>query len=182
MQKNEKQSFNSLVMVATLAMLIALEIVLSRLVPIINSQQLKISFAFLPVAIASYLYGIKGGAAVGGISDVLGAVLFPVGDFFPGFTFTAILQGVVFGFFLGKKSDGKFNTFLRAFIPVMITQICGSLLLNTFWISYMYHSPFIGVLVPRIMQTVAMIAVESAVIPLFCQSFSKIRSIKMLRN
>ncbi len=180
MSKN-KNNMKALVMLSSLAMLTALEVVLSRLVPVVSSQQIKVSFAFLPVAIAAYLYGIKGGALVAGVSDVIGALMFPVGEFFPGFTVTAILVGVCFGFFLGKSFDGKLNAFLRSFIPVMITQLVLSLGLNTFWISYMYHSPYLGVLVPRIVQTVVMIVVQSAIIPLFTEAFSKIRSIKMLR-
>ncbi len=181
MSKN-KSNMNSLVMLCTLAMLTALEVVLSRLVPVVSSQQIKVSFAFIPVVIAAYLYGIKGGALVAGVSDVIGALMFPVGEFFPGFTVTAILEGICFGIFLGKKADGKLNDFLRSLIPVLITQLVLSLGLNTFWISYMYHSPYLGVLVPRILQTVVMVAVQSAVIPLFVKSFSKIRAIKMLRN
>ena len=182
MSKTQKQSFNSLVMLATLAMLIALEVVLSRLVAPINTQFSKISFGFVPVAIAAYLYGIKGGAVVGGVSDVIGAILFPTGEFFPGFTVTAIFQGVVFGLFLGRKFDGKTNKVLRTVIPVIITQLLGSLLLNTFWISYIYHSSFKALLVTRLLQTLVMIAVEIVVIPLFTESFSKIRSIKMMRK
>ena len=177
-----KDNMSSLVMMGTLAMLTALEIVLSRLVPVVSSQQIKVSFAFVPVVIAAYLYGVKGGALVSGISDVLGAIMFPVGEFFPGFTLTAILIGAVFGIFLGKKADGKLNPFFRSFIPVLITQLVLSLGLNTFWISYMYHSPYLGVLVPRCVQTLVMIGVESVIIPIFIQAFSKIRTIKMLRK
>jgi len=182
MSAKKNKGFNSLVMLATLAMLIALEVVLSRLIAPINTQFSKISFAFVPVVVASYLYGIKGGAVVAGLGDVIGAVLFPSGEFFPGFTVTAILNGIIFGLFLGKKTDGKLNPFLRSFIPVMITQILGSFLLNTFWISYIYHSSFSALLATRLVQTVVMIAVEAVVIPVFTQSFSKIRSVKMLRN
>ncbi len=182
MSSNKNKSVNSLVMLATLAMLIALEVVLSRLVAPINTQFSKISFAFVPVAVGAYLYGIKGGALVGGVSDVIGAVLFPSGEFFPGFTVTAILNGIIFGLFLGKKADGKLNEFLRSLIPVTITQIFCSFLLNTFWISYIYHSSFSALLVTRLVQTIVMIAVEAVVIPVFVKSFSKIKSIKMLRN
>ncbi len=181
MSKN-KNNMNSLVMLATLAMLTALEVILSRLVPVVSSQQIKVSFAFVPVAMAAYLYGIKGGALVAGIGDVIGALMFPVGEFFPGFTLTAILEGVCFGIFLGKIFDGKTNDFVRSVIPVTITQIFLSLGLNTFWISYMYHSPYLGVLMPRIVQTLVLIAVQSAVIPLFIKAFSKVRAIKMLRT
>lgn len=182
MSKKQKQGFNALVMLATIAMLIALEVVLSRLVAPINTQFSKISFAFVPVVIGAYLYGIKGGIAVAGVADVIGAILFPSGEFFPGFTLTAILQGLIFGVFLGKKFDGKLNNFIRTLIPVLLTQILLSLLLNTFWLSYMYHSSFSALLVTRLVQTLVMTAVQAVVSPLFIESFSKIRSIKMLRN
>ncbi len=182
MSKSKNSNTNYLVMLSSIAMLIALEVILSRFVPIVSSQQIKVSFAFLPVAVGAYLYGIKGGAIVAGISDVIGAILFPVGDFFPGFTLTAVLTGICFGIFLGKKFDGKLNSFLRSFIPVIITQLVLSLGLNTFWISFMYHSPYLGVLVPRVLQTLVMIVVETVLIPVFVSAFSKIKSIKMLRN
>lgn len=183
MSQINKRGFNSLVMLATLAMLIALEVVLSRLVAPINTQFSKISFAFVPVVIASYLYGVKGGVAVAGIADVIGAVLFPSGEFFPGFTLTAILQGLIFGFFLSRKFDDKLkNVFVRTLIPVLLSQILLSLLLNTYWLSYMYHSQFSALLVTRVVQTLVMTAVQAVISPLFIKSFSKIRSIKMLRN
>ena len=182
MSKKGSSDFNSLVMLATLAMLIALEVVLSRLVAPINTQFSKISFAFVPVVIGAYLYGIKGGIAVAGVADVIGAILFPSGEFFPGFTLTAILQGLIFGIFLSKKSDGKLNLFTRTLIPVLLSQIFLSLLLNTFWLSYMYHSSFSALIVTRVVQTVVMTAVQAVVSPIFVKAFSKIRSIKTLRN
>ncbi len=181
MSKNKTNAKN-LVALATMAMLIALEIVLSRLVPVISSQQIKLSFSFVPVAIAAYLYGVKGGAVVAGVSDVIGALLFPVGAYFPGFTLTAVLEGVVFGVFLGKRFDNKLDTLLRAFFPVIITQLLLSLGLNTLWLAYMYESKFSALLLTRVPQTLVMTAVETMIIPIFTSSFSKIRQIKMLRS
>ncbi len=180
MPKNRNNSLNRLVMLASLAMLIALEIVLSRFVPVISTQQIKISFAFLPVAIAAYLYGIKGGAVVAGVSDVIGALLFPVGAYFPGFTLTAVLEGIIFGFFLSKKREGKMNVFLSALIPVLITQVFLSLGLNSLWISIMYNNPYTAMLLTRLVQTLVMIAVQAVIIPVFIRSFPK--QLKAIRS
>ena len=65
-------------MLMRLALLIALEVVLSRWLSF-NAMQYKIGFAFVPLAIAAVLYGPLGGMAVGGMSDLLGATLFPSG-------------------------------------------------------------------------------------------------------
>ena len=74
----------------TCAALIAAAIVLSRFLSI-NAWNLKIGFTFVPVFLAAYLYGPLGGAIVGGIADFLGATLFPIGAYFPGFTLTCVL-------------------------------------------------------------------------------------------
>lgn len=182
MSKNSKNGLNYLVKMSSLAMLTALEVVLSRLVPVVSSQQIKISFAFVPLAIAAYLYGAKGAALVAGVSDVIGALIFPVGDFFPGFTLTAVLRGICFGIFLGRMFDGKLNLFWRSAFAVTISQMFLSLILDTYWISFMYHTAFWGVLVPRILQTVVMICVQTALIPLFIRAISKNRAVKLLRN
>ena len=182
MSKNQSKNLNRLIELAVLAMLIALEIALSRFVPVVSTQQIKISFAFVPVVIASYLYGIKGGAIVGGVSDVIGAVLFPVGAYFPGFTLTAVLDGVVFGFFLSKKREDKFNPFLRIFLSVLISQVVLSWGLNTLWISVMYHNPYPALLMTRLVQTVVMALIKAVLIPVFTESFSKVKQIKMLRK
>ena len=79
-----------------LALLTAMQVVLSRFLSF-NTLSLKIGFAFLPVAIGAAVLGPVGGAIVGGLGDFLGAVLFPIGPYFPGFTLTTALSGVAFG-------------------------------------------------------------------------------------
>ena len=87
----------------TLSLLTALEIVLNRFLSI-NAWNIKIGFSFVPVVIGAMLYGPLGGAVVGALGDFIGALLFPIGPYFPGFTLTAFLTGAVFGLLL-KKGD-----------------------------------------------------------------------------
>ena len=79
-----------------LALLTAIQVVLSRFLSF-STLSLKIGFAFLPVTIGAAVLGPVGGAIVGGLGDFLGAVLFPIGPYFPGFTLTTALSGVAFG-------------------------------------------------------------------------------------
>ena len=115
-----------------LAMLTALEIVFNRFLSI-NTPYLKIGFSFVPVVVAAILYGPLGGGFVGAMGDFLGAMLFPNGPFFPGFTFTALLTGLCFGFFLHKK-----QTPLRAIGCVAVNQLLFSLLLNSLWLQILW--------------------------------------------
>ena len=67
-----------------LGVLTALEIVLSRFLSI-SAWNLKIGFSSVPVALAGMLFGPLAGGIVGALGDLLGAVLFPIGPYFPGF-------------------------------------------------------------------------------------------------
>ena len=130
----------------TMGLLVALQIILSRFFSI-NAWNFKIGFSFLPIAVAGMLFGPVGGAAVATVADVIGALLFPSGQFFPGFTLTALLGGLVWGIFLYRKQNNG-----RILCAVLIEQLALSLLLNTLWISILYSSPFVPLMVSRITQ------------------------------
>lgn len=144
-------------MLVTMALLVAIEIVLSRFLSI-NAWNLKIGFSFIPIVIAAYLYGPICAGIVAAMGDFLGAILFPIGPYFPGFTLTAFLTGVVFGLFLYQK-----NTMGRAFLAVLINQLLLSLLLNTFWISFLYDMPFTATFMTRILQCAILFPLQALI-------------------
>ena len=80
-----------------LAALTALQVVLSRFFSIPVGSVLKFSLGFLPVALAGALDGVPGACLVALVSDLLGALLFPQGSFFIGYTLTAVLSGAKAG-------------------------------------------------------------------------------------
>lgn len=141
-----------------MGVLIAIEIVLSRFLSI-NAWNLRIGFSFVPIAIAGMLLGPLSAGIVAAVADVLGAILFPTGPFFPGFTLTAFLTGVIWGIFLYRK-----QTPLRILFAVLINQLILSFLLNSLWISVLYGSPFMPLLATRIIQTAILIPVQFIVI------------------
>ena len=140
------------------ALLAALEIVLSRFLSI-SAWNTKIGFAFVPVALAALLLGPLNAGLVAALADFLGALLFPVGPYFPGFTLTAFLMGLCYGLFLYKK-----QSFARILLAVAIHQFVLSLLFNTLWISLLYGSPFGALLVSRLPQCALLTAVQLVVI------------------
>ena len=78
--------------VVYLGVLTALEIVLSRFLSI-SAWNIKIGFSFVPIAAAAMLFGPLPAAVAAALGDLLGAILFPIGPYFPGFTVTAFLTG-----------------------------------------------------------------------------------------
>lgn len=147
-----------------MSLLIALEIVLSRFLSI-SAWNMKIGFSFVPVVIAAILLGPLQAGLVGALSDFIGAILFPIGAYFPGFTLTTFLTGAVFGLFLHKQQDLK-----RILTAVLVNQFVLSLFLNTLWISVLYGTPYVPLLATRVVQCLILTAVQ-----LICiQAISKI--------
>lgn len=141
--------------VALLAMLVAIGVVLGRLVPVVNVWSTKLEFSFVSVMLAGYIAGPVGGAVVGGLIDLIGALLVPTGAYFPGFTVTAALAGLVFGFMFYKNINLP-----RIIIAVLSTQIVFTLLINTFFISILYTKAFSVLIVSRLLQAAIMSVVE----------------------
>lgn len=165
LQKSKKIiSIQSIVVMATL---VAMEIVLSRMLSY-SVWDMKIGFAFLPVVIAAIVLGPVRAAIVAALADFIGAILFPIGAYFPGFTLTAALVGVLYGLFLHKDQP-----FWKIVISVSIHQLILSLLLNTYWISVLYDSPFTALLVTRLLQCAVMIPVELLMIGLMVRTLGE---------
>lgn len=151
-----KLKSNPVAFVATAAVMIAAEIVLNRFCSI-NTMGLKIGFAFIPPTLAAILYGPGMGAAVWALADLLGAIVFPMGPYHPGFTVCAALMGALAGFMLypspaGVRREGERETFffsafrkrVRFFPNVVVTVVFNclvlGLLVNTAWVSMLYGS------------------------------------------
>ena len=163
----ESRKIISIQSIVVMATLVAMEIVLSRMLSY-SVWDMKIGFAFLPVVIAAIVLGPVRAAIVAALADFLGAILFPIGAYFPGFTLTAALVGILYGLFLHKDQP-----FWKILISVSIHQLILSLLMNTYWISVLYDSPFTPLLVTRLLQCAVMIPVELLVIGLMVKTLGE---------
>ena len=152
-----------------MALLIALEIILSRFLSL-SAWNTKIGFSFVPVVIAAILLGPVYAGIVGALADFVGALLFPIGAYFPGFTLTAFLTGMVYGLFLYKR-----QSLPRILGAVAVNQFILSLLLNTLWISVLYGSPFGPLLVTRLVQSAILTVVQIVVIELIVKALPRLR-------
>ena len=159
-----KQQKTTKIMV-TCALLVALQVILARFLSI-NTTFVVVNFSFLAVALAGILFGPLWGMAVGGVSDLVGASLFPFGAFFPGFTLTAALVGLVYGAFLHTKTgdlQGK-----SGWLRVVGASLSASLIrfvLNSVWLYIMYGAGLFGMLPARITETVCMVVAQLILLP-----------------
>lgn len=113
-----------------LAMLAALNVVTAEVMvfPVIP-KVLELSFGFVPIAVCGMLFGPVPAMLVAVVADVIGAAIFSAGDFFLGYTLTALLTGLFYGLFL-RRNDLKWYHVVIA--QTLVTVICYAGC-NTLW-------------------------------------------------
>lgn len=121
--------------VVFIALLIASEIVLARFLAI-RTPIISISFSFVPLMLAGMMFGWRWATFIATVADIIGALLFPSGAFFIGYTLTAALTGLFAGLLLyrpsGIKIDHRFLIRLGLYVLISTALLHGGL--NTLWI------------------------------------------------
>lgn len=145
--------------IANIALLIALEIVLSRFLSI-STPIVKIGFSFVPLSMLAMLYGPFYAASGAAIADIIGAVLFPLGAYFPGYTLTAALTGLTYGLLLYQRP----KSWWRILAAVLIVALLLNLGLNTVWIHMTTGKAYMVLLMPRIVKSLAMVPIMTLLI------------------
>lgn len=120
------------------ALFTASTIVLGRILSI-RTPIITIGFSFVPIMLSAIILGWKYSTFVATISDIIGALLFPTGSFFFGFTITAFFTGLTYGLLLYNKNEFKLNKkfIIKLIISTLIVTGILNGVLNTFWIYQM---------------------------------------------
>ena len=141
------------------AMLVTLDLLFTRLLAV-NTPLMKIGFGFAAVAMSAMLFGPLWAMLTAALGDLLGSVLFPVGPFFPGFTLTAALTGLIFGLCLYNRRRSR----LRPIIAAGLNCLLVTLVANTAMIAYISGNDFGILFTTRIVQFFVMFPVQSVVL------------------
>ena len=136
------------------AMLLALSVILGFFkIPLTQTSEIRLQV--LPVAIEGVLFGPLYGGILGGLSDILCFIVRPTGAFFPGFTVSAILQGVIYGVVLRRS-----QTVPRIIAAQTIDCILVSLILTPIWLMLLYGNAFIPIFVGRLPKVLIMFPIN----------------------
>ncbi len=155
------------------ALLIALDVVFSRVLAI-NTPLMKIGLGFAAVAVSAMLYGPAWAALTAALGDLIGALLFPTGAYYWGFTATAALTGLIFGLYLYRRE----GSWLRAFLAALTNCLLVTLVLNTALIVWKFKANLTALAAARIPQFFVMTAVQTAVIVAIQASTALLRLIR----
>ena len=158
-------------------MLVAFDVIFSRVVAV-NVLTFKIGVGFAAIAVCAMLYGPVWAGIAAALSDLIGALLFPTGAYFPGFTATAALSGVIFGLVLYKKRPD----FKRSLLAALCVGIIVTMFANTAMISFVYGPKFWPLFVTRLAEFGVMLVLQTAIITALGSSNALYGKILELRN
>ncbi|MGI6118494.1 MAG: folate family ECF transporter S component [Bilifractor sp.] len=145
--------------VAFCGVMAALAVVLNYAASIEIGQYVRIGFSMLPNIIVDDFFGPAIGGIFGGALDIIKYLLKPTGPFFPGFTVSAILGGIIYGLFFYKKKI----TVVRVLAANAVVKVCVNILLNSVWLHILYGKGFIALLPARVLSNAIMLPIDTAI-------------------
>ena len=159
---------------AAVAMLLALNVVLSYFGSFYLSPEIKVSTSFLALSSTAYLFGPIPAALSGALTDVIQFFLRPAGPYFPGYTVSGILGGLIYGACLYRR-EGKA---LLVGIPLskLLINLLVNIVLNTLWLHLLNGAPFFAMLPARALKNAVLFPFEAALMYALTLFLAKNRS------
>ncbi len=137
--------------------LAALAVALKFVASIDIGEYIRIGFSDMPGVAVSVLFGPAVGSIFWGMLDIIKYIVAPNGPFFPGFTISAVINGMLFGFFLYKRTLTIGNVLLAQ----LFSKLLISMGLNTYWLSVLYGNAYFVMLPARIVSNAIMLPIDT---------------------
>ena len=173
--KNSALELKKLKTVLILALLVALNIVVDHFT-IIVSDSLHITFKFLTHAAAGMLFGPVAGMLEGAVADFFGYLLYPKGPYFPGFMFSAMTSGLLFGLFFYQK---KF-TLPKIIICRLLTVVLVNIVMDSLWLYILYSKGFIAQLPVRVFKSLVELPLDVVILFGMGKALERVKKAKLL--
>lgn len=159
---------------------IAVGVVLNRFLSI-KTPIITISLTFIPHMLSGILLGPWWTMITAGMTDLIGALLFPFGPYFVGYTFSAALAGLIYGLLLYRKKPMSRKKFIvRLVIATLLVVVICNAILNSLWI-YITTKKAVSFFVPtRMIKQLIMLPIQIVVIFLLDLGLDKMGAYKFL--
>ena len=141
---NSAKELKSIYGLTAIAMLLALRVVLgifANSTLAIFGNTVKISGAFIPISVAGAMFGPIPAGLVGALGDIISFMLNPTsGGYFPGFTISGLLTGIIYGYALYKNDV----TLPRVITGWVVNMLLVETFLNAYWLLVLnnYSAPY----------------------------------------
>ena len=144
------------------ALLLALLIVLSRFASI-QTQLLVINAGFVPIVMSAIWLGPKYSLVIAALGDFIGAILFPFGSYFPGFTISGAITGFIYGIFLKRDFNKEVNNkkfVICLIISTVLVLVLDGVFLRALWLNILYGKAFFLIVSTRLISELIKIPVQ----------------------
>lgn len=149
--------------------LLAIQMLLSSFGVFQLTQSVKISLAHLALVPTAMLFGPVVAGIQGALSDLLGFLLRPSGPYFPGFTLTALLGGVIYGLMLYKTERKLWQIILARLLVAVFINIG----LNTVFLAMLYGPAQWAALPLRAMKNFLQLPIDCVLLAAVCRTVSR---------
>lgn len=163
--------------VTVAGMLMAVSVVLGYF-SIEAGPYLKIGFGTVVNQFVYYLFGPVLGGVYGGVLDLVKYVAKPTGAFFPGYTFNAILAGIIYGTFLYRRPM-SFRRVLAVHLVIVVVINMG---LNTLWLCMTSGKAFMALLPARVFKNLVKWPVDSAIVYLIASRLEALGLVRAIHS
>lgn len=122
---------------AAIAMLLALRVVLGFFANgtlAFFGNNVKLSGFFLPIAVTGAMFGPIPAAITGALGDIVSFLINPVGMYFPGFTISGFVTGMIYGLVLYKGDI----TLIKVIIAWVVNMLAVETFLAAYWLYLLY--------------------------------------------
>jgi len=154
----------------TAGILLAIQMVLSSYGTIEVTDSLKISLSHLALAPTAVFFGPVAAGMQGALSDILGYLLKPTGPYFPGFTLSAMLLGVVYGMALYKTR----HTLWQVVTARVVVMLLINILLNTVFLTMLYGPSRLATLPVRVVKNLIQLPFDCILLAAMCRILKRI--------
>lgn len=145
-------------------LLLATAVVLSRFLSI-KTPIIMISFSFIPYMLAGVMLGPWWTMLIAALGDLTGALLFPFGAYFPGYTLSSAIMGFVYGWFLHREKNKTNKKFIfNLIISTLIVLVVCNGVLNSLWIFITTKKAFWAIMPTRLLKQLVMFPIQITVI------------------
>ena len=140
-------------------MMAALAIALNYVASIDVGPYVRIGFSGIPNQIVAFVFGPAVGAIFGALLDIIKFIIKPTGMFFPGFTLSAALGGLIYGLFLYRRPLSLKNVLISQILIKVFVNIC----LNTLWLKLLYDKAILVILPGRLLSNAVMLPIDTVI-------------------
>ncbi|HEY8421268.1 MAG TPA: folate family ECF transporter S component [Thermoclostridium sp.] len=156
LNKNNFSFFKDVHSMVLVALFIAIYVVLSLLRIYVIPNELRVSLTFMPIAWASMMFGPVAGGVTGALGDIIGWAINPVGPYFPGYTVSGFVAGVIYGLFLYKKEITWKRVIFAAITITFIVQVG----LSSLWMNILTGKAYKALVAVRLVKALIMLPVK----------------------